>query len=513
MDNLLLFFIALIPVLWLIVSLGILKIPGYKACPIALAITVGLSILVWKMPVLDSVTAALEGGAMAIWPIMLVIVAAVFTYNLATHTGGMEVIKKMMTSISTDQRILVLILAWGFGGFLEAIAGFGTAVAIPASILAALGFNPVFAAIICLIANTTPTAFGAIGLPVSTLAAVTNLNVNDLSFTVAIQLFIMIIVVPFILVMLTGKGIKSLKGVFIITLMAGLSFALPQIFVAKYLGAELPAIVGSVISMAVVIAMAKIFYKDTADKEAEKIAAKSAVMAWLPFILVFVIIILCSSLFPMINGALAQVKTSIQIYTGPHGKPFTILWLSTPGTLIIFATYLAGLIQGVKFGQISKILGDTMKQMSKSAITIVAIVALAKVMGYSGMIGVIAQILVLITGSYYPLIAPLIGALGTFVTGSDTSANVLFGGLQVEAAKAIGMSPYWLAAANTAGATAGKMISPQSIAVATAATGIIGSEGKILQATLKVCIIYVVVIGIVVYFGAPLIEGLLSTFG
>lgn len=513
MDNLLLFFVALIPVAWLIVSLGVLKIPGQKACPIALALTVVLSILVWKMPVIDGLTAALEGAAMAIWPIFLVIVAAVFTYNLVTHTGGMETIKKMMSSVSTDQRILVLILAWGFGGFLEAIAGFGTAVAIPASILAALGFNPVFAAIICLIANTTPTAFGAIGLPVSTLASVTGLNVNDLSFTIAIQLFVMIVIIPFILVSITGKSVKAIKGVFFITLMAGLSFGLPQIFVAKYLGAELPAIVGSVICMGVVILMAKVFYKDTAAKNVEKIPFKTAVMAWLPFILVFAIIILCSSLFPMINGLLKQVSTTVQIYTGPHGKPMTFYWLATPGTLIIIATYMGGLIQGVKFGAISTILGKTVKQMFKSAITIMSIVALAKVMGYSGMIGVIAQILVLITGDFYPLIAPLIGALGTFVTGSDTSANVLFGGLQVEAANAIGMSPYWLAAANTAGATAGKMISPQSIAVATAATGIIGSEGKILQATLKVCAIYVLIIGLVVYFGAPLMEGLLSTFG
>lgn len=513
MDNLLLFFIALIPVIWLIVSLGVLKIPGQKACPIALAMTIVLSILVWQMPVLDSLTAALEGAAMAIWPIFLVIIAAVFTYNLVTHTGGMETIKKMMSSVSTDQRILVLILAWGFGGFLEAIAGFGTAVAIPASILAALGFNPVFAAIICLIANTTPTAFGAIGLPVSTLASVTGLNVNDLSFTIAIQLFVMIVIIPFILVSITGKSVKAIKGVFLITLMAGLSFGLPQIFVAKYLGAELPAIVGSVICMAVVITMAKVFYKDTAAKDAEKIPFKTAFMAWLPFILVFAIIILCSSLFPVINGLLKQVSTTVQIYTGPHGKPMTFYWLATPGTLIIIATYLGGLIQGVKFGAISTILGKTVKQMFKSAITIMSIVALAKVMGYSGMIGVIAQILVLVTGDFYPLIAPLIGALGTFVTGSDTSANVLFGGLQVEAANAIGMSPYWLAAANTAGATAGKMISPQSIAVATAATGIIGSEGKILQATLKVCAIYVIIIGLVVYFGAPLMEGLLSTFG
>ena len=513
MDNVLLFFVALIPVAWLIVSLGVLKIPGQKACPIALALTVVLSILVWQMPVIDSLTAALEGAAMALWPIFLVIIAAVFTYNLVTHTGGMETIKKMMSSVSTDQRILVLILAWGFGGFLEAIAGFGTAVAIPASILAALGFNPVFAAIICLIANTTPTAFGAIGLPVSTLASVTGLNVNDLSFAIAIQLFVMIMIIPFILVMITGKSVKAVKGVFLITLMAGLSFGLPQIFVAKYLGAELPAIVGSVICMAVVILMAKVFYKDTAAKDVEKIPVKTAVMAWLPFILVFAIIILCSSLFPMINGLLKQASTTVQIYTGADGKPMTFYWLATPGTLIIIATYLGGLLQGVKFGEISTILGKTVKQMFKSAITIMSIVALAKVMGYSGMIGVIAQILVMVTGDFYPLIAPLIGALGTFVTGSDTSANVLFGGLQVEAANAIGMSPYWLAAANTAGATAGKMISPQSIAVATAATGIIGSEGKILQATLKVCAIYVIIIGLVVYFGAPLMEGLLKSFG
>lgn len=513
MNNFVLFLIAMVPVVWLIISLGVLKIPGQKACPIALGITIILSILVYKMPITESLTAALEGAAMAIWPIFLVIIAAVFTYNLVTYTGGMETIKKMMSSVSTDQRILVLILAWGFGGFLEAIAGFGTAVAIPASILAALGFNPVFAAIICLIANTTPTAFGAIGLPVSTLASVTGLNVNDLSFTIAIQLFLMIVIIPFILVMITGKSLKALKGVFMITLMAGLSFGLPQIFVAKYLGAELPAIVGSVICMGVVVLMAKIFYKDTAAPNIEKIETKTAVMAWLPFILVFIIIILCSSLFPMINTPLKELSTTVLIYTGQHGKPMTFYWLATPGTLIIIATYLGGLIQGVKFAEITGILKNTIKQMGKSAITIVAIVALAKVMGYSGMIGAIASVLVLITGDFYPLIAPLIGALGTFVTGSDTSANVLFGGLQVEAANAIGMSPYWLAAANTAGATAGKMISPQSIAVATAATGIIGSEGKILQATMKVCAIYVLIIGLVVFFGAPLMEGLLSSLG
>ncbi|MDV3428195.1 MAG: L-lactate permease, partial [Bacillota bacterium] len=269
-------------------------------------------------------------------------------------------------------------------------------------------------------------------------------------------------------------------------------------------GAELPAILGSVICMAVTIGVAKVFYKNTASKDSEKIPVKKAVLAWLPFILVFVFVILSSALFPPINKALSSIKTSVQIYSGKGAAPYVFSWVSTPGTLIIIATFIGGLIQGAKFGEIAGVLGNTFKQMYKSAITIVAIVALAKVMGYSGMIKSISAVLVVITGGYYPLIAPIIGALGTFVTGSDTSANVLFGGLQVEVARSLHLNEFWLAAANTGGATAGKMISPQSIAVATAATGLVGSEGKILNSTLKFCIVYVVVLGIMAYFAGPI---------
>ncbi|WP_123053885.1 L-lactate permease [Clostridium sp. JN-1] len=503
-NTYLLFFIALIPIVWLMVSLGVLKIAGHKTCPAALVITIILAIAVWKMPLGQAITASLEGAAMAIWPIMLVIVAAVFTYNLSIHTKSMDVIKKMMTGITTDQRILVLILAWGFGGFLEAIAGFGTAVAIPASIMAGLGFDPIFAAIICLIANTTPTAFGAIGLPVSTLAKVTGINVTTLSYAVGLQLAVLIVIVPIILVMLTGKSVKSIKGVFGISLASGLSFAIPEVLAAKYMGAELPAILGSVICLAVTIFMAKVFYKDTAAKDAEKIPFNKLFLAWIPFILVFVFIICTSSLFPVINSSLAKIQTSVQIYTGKGAKPISFAWIGNPGTLIIIAAFIGGLIQGAKFKEIALVLLNTIKQMSKSAITILSIVALAKVMGYAGMIKAIAVVLVAITGHFYPIIAPIIGALGTFVTGSDTSANILFGGLQVEAAKSLGLNPYWLAAANTCGATAGKMISPQSIAVATAATGLAGAEGKILNATLKFCIVYVIVLGLIAYFVGPM---------
>lgn len=504
MNMYLLFALALIPVVWLMVSLGMLKIPGHKACSIALVITVLLAIIVWKMPVIGAFTAVLEGAALALWPIILVIIAAVFTYNLSIHTKSMDVIKKMMSNITTDKRILVLILAWGFGGFLEAIAGFGTAVAIPASIMAALGFEPIFAAVICLIANTTPTAFGAIGLPVTTLAKLTNLDVSTLSYAVAVQLFVLIVIVPVLLVMLTGKSVKAIKGVLGISLASGLSFALPQVFAAKYLGAELPAILGSVLCMAVTIFMAKAFYKDTVAKDVEKVNLKQIFMAWLPFILVFVFIMLSSSLVPSVYNMLSKVQTSVKIYKGAGAKPYTFVWLATPGTLIIIAAFIGGLLQGAKFKEIVQVLGKTCVQMYKTVITILSIVALAKVMGYSGMIKSIALVLVAVTGGFYPLIAPLIGALGTFVTGSDTSANVLFGGLQVEVAKSLNISPYWLAAINTGGATAGKMISPQSIAVATAATGLAGAEGKILNSTLKVCLVYVIILGLISYFGAPL---------
>ncbi|EGW41811.1 L-lactate permease [Desulfosporosinus sp. OT] len=501
MNLYVLFFTALIPIVWLMISLGVMKLPSHKTCTITLFITILLAVLVWKMPINQALTATLEGFAIAFWPIIIVIIAAVFTYNLSLYTGSMEVIKKMMTSITTDKRILVLILAWGFGGFLEAIAGFGTAVAIPASIMAALGFDPVFAAIICLIANTTPTAFGAIGLPVTTLAQVAGLNASTLSYSVGIQLAGFIIILPIILVMLTGKSVKAVKGVFFISLASGLAFAIPEVLIARYMGAALPALLGSVICIIVTVVIAKVFYKNTTS-EIEHISLKQGFLAWVPFMLVLLFVLLTSSLFPGIEGPLSSIETTFKIYTGPHAKPDSFLWIANPGTLIIIATFIGGLIQGAKFLEIFNVLLKTCKQMIKSAITILGIVALAKVMSYSGMIASIAVVLVTATGSFYPIIAPVMGALATFVTGSDTSANILFGPLQVQVANNLHMSPYWLAAANTGGATAGKMISPQSIAVATAATGIVGSEGKILKATLKFCFAYVFFLGMVVYLGA-----------
>lgn len=503
MSSSVLFILALTPIVGLMIALGVLRIPAHKACTSTLAATMVLALLVWKMPGLDVLTASLEGAVIGVWPIMIVIVAAIFTYNLAVETKSMEVIKAMLSSITTDKRIQVLILAWGFGGFLEAVAGYGTAVAIPASILASLGFDPLFAAVICLVANTVPTAFGAVGIPVTTLAKVTGLDVSMLSFHVSLQLVLFIVVIPFVLVMMTTRSAKGLKGVFGITLASGLAFALPQIFVARYLGAELPALIGSIASLGITIFLARRMNKSKEEPvTAASISPREGLLAWLPYILIFSFVMISSPLFPGIHNALVHVKSTVSIYTGQGAQPTTFKWIATPGFLIILATFIGGRIQGASFGKMLSVLGATMKQLTKSAITVVSIVAMAKIMGYSGMIASIALVLVRITGGFFPALAPMIGMLGTFVTGSDTSSNILFGALQIEVANSIQVNPYWLAAANTAGATAGKMISPQSIAVATSATGLIGSEGKIFNSTVKFCIGYVSVLGVLVFVGS-----------
>ena len=488
MNDYMLFAIAMIPVLWLIVSLGVLKMPAHKTCSFTVILTLAIAIICWRMKFIDGITATVEGMAIALWPILLVIVAALFTYNLAVETKTMDVIKKMLSSITTDKRIQVLILAWGFGGFLEAVAGYGTAVAIPASILASLGFNPLFAAVICLLANTVPTAFGALGIPVTTLATVTGLEV--------------------VLVILTEKSIKALKGVIGITLVSGITFAVPQIFIAKYLGADLPALVASICSMACTILMAKAMNKEKVETKEDKIGLKEGVLAWLPYILLCGLILIASPLVPSINSLLAKASSNIHIYTGDATSTTACSWINTPGMMILIATFIAGLIQKLKFTYMLDVLKRTIIQLKTSFITIMSIVAISKIMSHSGMTSSISFGLCAITGSFYPLIAPLLGAIGTFVTGSDTSANILFGALQTEAAKSLSIDPYWIAAANTAGATAGKMISPQSIAIATSATGLIGSEGKILSTTVKYCLGYVIILGLIVYFGG----GVLTLF-
>lgn len=501
----------MIPIIWLIVALSILKIAGHKACVVAFIITVLLSIGYWKLSVVNTMTAALEGILNALWPICLVIIAALFTYNLCLKTGAMESIKQMLAGVSRDQRVLLLLIGWGFGNFMEGMAGFGTAVAIPASMLAGIGMDPISAVVACLVVNSTPTAFGSVGVPTVTLASVTNLEALPLSASVALIQCILTFLSPFIMVCIGGKGIKALKGMIPTTLVASLSFVIPWFFAANVIGCELPDIIGSIISMVCIIVAAKVFNKEP-DKEymietkeeenGQSITASEGVKAWSSFILIFILLMITSTLCPPIHDAIAGIKTSTVVYAGEGGNTLSFSWVNTPGVIIFIAAIIGGFVQKATVGDMIQVFVETLKKYWKTILTICSVMATAKIMTYSGMISDIANLLVAVTGPFYPLIAPLIGAIGAFITGSGTSTCVLFGGLQSETAISLGLSPSWMAAANVMGAGIGKMICPQSIAIGTGAANIVGSESKILGAVFKYFVLYVVIGGIICYAGS-----------
>ena len=495
--------LALLPIIWLIIALAGLKMAGHKACAIALIITIAESLFIWHMPVIDCGTSALEGFASALWPIILVIIAAIFTYNLSLKTGAMDVIKRMLTGVSADKRVLILMIGWCFGGFMEGMAGFGTAIAIPASMLAGMGMDPITACLVCMLSNGFPTAFGSVGIPTITLSNVTGLDPMPLAYTTVVQMFPFMILVPFLMVIVGGGGFKALKGMVGITLISGLTFVIPQLLVAKFAGPELAVIVGCVVSLGCTMLAARTRKGKPVPAEydmragqpenAEPLDGKTKFVSWLPFILIFVLLLLTSKIVAPINGALAQFSSSFKISTAATAGMTKFSWVNTPGIWIFVAAIIGGIVQKAGGKVMWETLIATLKQMSKTVITIMSVMAVAKIMTYCGMIADMATFFVSITGKFYPFVAPIIATLGAFITGSGTSTEVLLGALQTSAAQQIGASELWLAAANSTGAGIGKILSPQCIATAAAAVGLVGQDSKLLGGVIKWALLELVI--------------------
>lgn len=492
--------LAIIPVLLLIILMAFFKMSGDKSSVISLVVTMLIAFFGFHFPVNDLLSSFLYGALKAVSPILIIILMAIFSYNVLLKTEKMEIIKQQFSSISTDKSIQVLLLTWGFGGLLEAMAGFGTAVAIPAAILVSLGFKPVFSATVSLIANSVATAFGAIGTPVLVLAKETNLDVLVLSANVVLQLSVLMFLIPFVLLFLTDPKLRSLpKNIFLSLLVGGVSLG-SQYVAARYMGAESPAIIGSILSIIVIVAYGKL----TASKEekARKSTLKGleVLNAWSIYLLILFLIVLTSPLFPGLRTTLENNwVTRISLPINDSTMNYTVSWLTHAGVLLFVGTFVGGLIQGAKIWELFAVLWNTVKQLKKTFITVICLVSLSTIMDTAGMISVIATALAVATGSLYPLFAPVIGCLGTFITGSDTSSNILFGKLQANVAGHIQVSPDWLSAANTVGATGGKIISPQSIAIATSAGNQQGKEGEILKSAIPYALAYVLITGVIVY--------------
>jgi lactate permease len=520
-SDLFMFFIGIVPIVWLFFALCILRLPGHIACPGGLLIAAALAFFTMSMRMPDLATAALEGLIFALWPILLVIVSAMILYKYSVETGGMETIKMLLTGISRDRRILVLIIAWGFGSFLEGIAGFGVPVLIPGAILVSLGFNPMFSIVACLVANSVPTPFATLGIPVTTLAGVTGIDAGILGYNTALQLIIPCLIMPFFLVMLAGGGVRAIKGVGSITLIAGLSLAVPMLLVTRFAGPELPALLGSVCTIGCIAFANKRLYKDNAQNRQYHLdTSPSSVIstanlnilpgggqgkpvmgvfqACLPFAIVLILLLVTRLIGPVYE-ILSRIRADMIVYTGPDAYVLSFTFLLTPGILILISVLLSSVIQGFKLSALWTILKTSFSESRNMAITIISIVAMAKIMDYSGMTDSIALMLIAVFSVFYPLIAPVIGMFGVFITGSNTTCAILFGNLQAGAARAIGVNPSWIVSSNMSAAALGKMISPQSIAIGLRIGGLDGKEGAIIRQTLKYSLFCVAIVCLITY--------------
>ena len=398
--------------------------------------------------------------------------------------------------MTSDKGLLVLLLTWGLGGVLEGMAGFGTAVAIPAAILIGLGFKPMFSAVICLVANTVAVGFGAVGLPATTLAnqvaasgTATPDELCEVATFIILQLSLMFYITPFLILMMTDKT-KILKNI-TIALFVGTCSITVQFCCAHFIGPETPAILGSVAAIAAMLLYDKLFLrheaeKDTVQVEHQHFGVVKTLKAWSVYGLI---------IFFM----------------------FKFGWLSNAGLMIFLGAVIGGLIQGMSFGKLMVLLCKTTLNLQKTVVTICCLVAMAMLMNNTGMTNDIAKGLVLLTGAAFPFFAPLIGSIGTFVTGSATNANILFGKLQATAASDLGLvhqgtffgvsgnETNWLAAANCAGSEGGKLLSPQSIAIATAACDMEGQDGDIMRKTMPFAIFWILMNGLMVFLGLHVI--------
>ena len=516
------FVLALLPILWLIVAMSVIKMQAWTAALSAMVIAFVEAMVFWHASFLSATTSVAEGVVMALWPIVLVIIAAIFVYNMTVHTGAMDVIKAQLTSVSNDRRVLAILIAWCFGGFMEGMAGYGTAIAIPASMMFALGFNPVEAILMCLVADSYTTMFGAVGVPTQMVSDLTSLDATMVSHAQILQAAVFMIICPFVIVTIAGHGLKGLKGMVPFTLVSGVSFLVPEYIAAKFMGPTLPVIVGAVVSLVCSFAfgMWQNKRKETPDEyvmgakkpkddgyedvSSTDTGLKNAFIAWSPFLFILVILLLVS--IPAIGGPLGSIKTAFHIYRNPDAEPvyYTIKWLNTPGVLVFLAGILGALVQKVSVKDFFKVLGATVKQMSKTIITMMGVLACAKLMSYSGMTNTIAEFFVQTLGQYFPFVAPLIGAIGAFVTGSGTSTGALFGTIQKTAAMNIGASPEWMVAANSVGVSAGKMFAPQSIAIGSAACDLSGKESELMKKAAVYAVVFIVLMALITQFGQPL---------
>lgn len=494
--------VASIPVVFIFVALY-RKMKAYLASVFTLTLAIVLAVVVYKMPVGLALLSGFHGALYGLLPISWIIISAVYLFNLTVESGQFDVIRNFMASITPDRRLQALLIAFSFGAFLEGAAGFGAPVAISAAMLVGLGFHPLYAAGICLIANTAPVAFGSVGTPIIMAGRISDLPEMAISQMVGRTLPVLSVVVPFYLVVIMS-GLKRSMEVLPAILVSGVSFAFFQWLTANYLGPMLPDVLAGIMSVVSLMILLR-FWKPSSNwrftEEPEQVidtqlrhSAGAVIRACAPF-LVMTMIIVAWGLAPVKAALNAVGHFSFEIpgltnaILKPDGtlleiKPFEVNYLSAPGTAVLFAALISIPLIGISYRTGVQIFVKTLKQLKFSIITIASVVGFAFVANNSGM-SITMAVALAGTGAMFPFFSPILGWLGVFLTGSDTSSNALFCKLQASAADAIGVDPVVTVSANASGGVTGKMISPQSIAIGAAAVGLVGKESDLFRFTVK----------------------------
>lgn len=504
---------AAFPVLVLLLALGAFRLAAWKAGLLGLASSVAVAVAIYGMPPRLALEATAYGAAFGLFPIAWIVFWALALYRLTVETGQFEIIKSSVGHLTQDRRLQALLIAFAFGAFIEGASGFGTPVAVAAAMLSGLGFSAFQAAAICLIANTSPVAFGAIGTPLVTLAGVTNLPLHVLSADVGRICAPVSLFVPAYLMLVMG-GPRALRAVLPAAIVCGVSFAATQFLVSTYIGPYLTDILASlaaILSLLVLLAFWRPGDAAAAVSLPPRAQRLQLVRAWSPYILLVVFVLLWGYApfkalldkatvviaWPGLDGAIERLPPVVS-KAAPYAAKFTFNILSASGTSALLATFCAGLVLGVSPGRFVACVGRTARDLGLPMVTIACVLALAYVMNYSGATATLGLAMAA-TGAFFPFFGALLGWLGVFLTGSDTSANALFGNLQVVTANHLGLDPALMAAGNSSGGVMGKMISLQSISVAAAATGMPSSdEAKLFGFTLKHSVFLACIIGLIV---------------
>lgn len=630
--------VAAVPLVVIFVCLAVVRMKAHLAGLLAVASAFAIAVTVWGMPAPLAGLAFGQGAAFGLFPVFYIVLTTLFLYNITVKGGQFEIIRASLAGLTADRRIQALLIAFCFGAFIEGAAGFGTPVAIAGATLVGLGFRPLYAAGVCLVANTAPVAFGAIGIPIVALSAVMgydDVGLMNLSKAVGHQLPFLSVIIPFYVIVMM-VGFKKAMEVMPAILVCGITFALTQFATASYLGPYLPDITASLAAMIGLVLLLRVWqpkenyvfdHEKQATKEEHNYTGGQIFRAWTPYLFLTLMVLLwgipsiktvldTSKIVIPVTGLdnmiikkvstpdvglqkIAAVNTEIDKLTAALPKTdekvtkavallgelktlqagmatveqrlvgkgaimpeerfnafepifkkadelkklgdglakdkvvekdtfkglnkaltdqlptkiaakYNFNWMSAAGTAILFAALLSALVCGVSFGDVLKIAGKTLFDMRFPALTVASVLGLAYVMNASGMTNCLGLVFTK-TGHWFPFIAPIIGWIGVFLTGSDTSSNVLFGGLQKATAEQLGLNPVLMGAANTSGGVMGKMISPQSLAVATAACGMVGKEGDLFRFTLKHSLFLTFLVCVIVYLQAYYLQWMIPT--